>query len=271
MYRLAVPNPEFPRRVARHIAFERTYFERVWLKSSVISLQLRENAIAGASIPSYPTMIAAKPIAQVKRPSNKRARFNFGVSHLAQVSQRVARSAPILTTHSRRSQNTSRERGVVADFVGLIDKIDEMPGRRHYVRWSATNFGAVDPRDAISSPNEPYLPSSVARAIKRAKDVPEGILYARPDFALPNRWRPCGIDGWTLSHLRHPRHSPVVLLRWAHMSSLTSERREWKRDSRPDRPLNVRNVSLCCSSAPILGLAKFSPGRTRRHLSSINS
>lgn len=96
-------------------------------------------------------------------------------------------------------------------------------------------------------------PSSVAaRAIKRAKDVPEGILYARPGFALPNSSRPCGIDGWTLSHLRHPRHSSVVLLRWAHMSSLTSERREWKRDSRPDRPLNAKDVSLCWR--------KFSPG-----------
>lgn len=188
---------------------------------------------------------------QVKRSSNKRALFNFGVSHFARASHRVGRGADFDNPFTKESKHVPGGASSPSLSVGMIDKIDEMPGGEGITFDDRrTNFGPSIGWCDLSFQRIP--PSSVARAIKRAKDVPEGILCARPGFALPNRSRPCGVDGWTLSHLRHPRHSSLVLLRWAHMSSLTSERREWKRDSRPDRPLNARNVSLWYSGEPML-------------------
>lgn len=109
-------------RVARHVAFERPYFEREWLKSSVISLQLRENAIAGASIPSYPAMIAAKPIAQVKCPSNERALFNF--ASRARVTSRCTKRSDFDNPFRKESKHVPRGASSPTLSVGMIDKID---------------------------------------------------------------------------------------------------------------------------------------------------
>lgn len=175
------------------------------LKSNVISLQPRENAIAGASTPSYATMIAVKTnrAPQVKRPSiARRALFNF------RASRRVARDSDFDNPFTE-GVKTRPERDVIADLGRRVWAWSITP------RWVSAMALFSDDERRMSGPliewrgllcQRVSSPSSVDRAIKRAKDVPEGILRA-PGLRSPNRSRPRGIDGWRLSHLRHPRLS----------------------------------------------------------------